>query len=419
MTCVGTKATKPVIWILFLFLCVVIESLCTSLFLPLFDKRYTSLIYVISGLLIAIVPIIRPKKENFRAPHSIWYFAFLLIFCYFLIKWVTLVFPEILIAHPLDYKHADMLPVIQTMNERLLHGDYIFDPIGYIWEGTIPIYLPGMWIPFLPAIYFDFDMRWIPIAAILMGLIGWIIWGSKRKKIGIARLLIIVPICIIMYHYLHRNTIFFPRTQEGLTIGYYLALALSIWKRKPFLIGIFVGLCLLSRYAFIGWLGLFVWFLLDYESVKYRVKVLISAGAIMVCLLLVGQGYKHIPTYIKLQSIYAEAISDPVNEIKYRPLIRNSLGLAKYFPYECMPIMHYVGILLSLILPLVFYSWAKRKGYVQINSPLFLICSLKFSLVIFYNLLVIPYLYLFLTSTFLSVGVFSAYLVGKESLSLQ
>ena len=55
---------------------------------------------------------------------------------------------------PLDPDFADMLPIMKVMNERFLHGDWkqVYDPITEIWNGTRPIYLPAMWIPYAPAV---------------------------------------------------------------------------------------------------------------------------------------------------------------------------------------------------------------------------------------------------------------------------
>ncbi len=69
----------------------------------------------------------------------------------------------------LDIANADMLPIIKVMGERFIAGQHshIYDPIPWIWGGTKPIYLPAMWLPYVPAIAMGIDMRWIAVAGLL------------------------------------------------------------------------------------------------------------------------------------------------------------------------------------------------------------------------------------------------------------
>src|SRR5450755_3109901 len=71
---------------------------------------------------------------------------------------------------PLDPDFADMLPVMKVMNERFLHGDWkqVYDPIPEIWNGVRPIYMPAMWLPYLPSIALKVDMRWVTVVAVLL-----------------------------------------------------------------------------------------------------------------------------------------------------------------------------------------------------------------------------------------------------------
>jgi hypothetical protein len=75
-----------------------------------------------------------------------------------------------------------MLPVIKVMNERLLQGHWnqVYDPIQEIWNGTRPIYLPAMWLPYLPAVAMQADLRWVTVIAVLLSFI--IILGEIRVK---------------------------------------------------------------------------------------------------------------------------------------------------------------------------------------------------------------------------------------------
>ena len=62
-------------------------------------------------------------------------------------------------ATPLEKEYADMLPIMKVMGKRFLDGPSggVYDPIAEIWNGIQPVYLPAMWIPFIPSIIFHFD----------------------------------------------------------------------------------------------------------------------------------------------------------------------------------------------------------------------------------------------------------------------
>src|SRR6185437_3006803 len=74
---------------------------------------------------------------------------------------------------PIDITNADMLPIIKVMGDRFIAGQHshIYDTIPWIWHGTRPIYLPAMWLPYVPAIFLGIDMRWVAIAGLLFAFI--------------------------------------------------------------------------------------------------------------------------------------------------------------------------------------------------------------------------------------------------------
>jgi len=68
---------------------------------------------------------------------------------------------------PFDSKIADMLPLIESAGRTFLQGDFPYQT--YYVPHILPLtFWPGLWMPFLPAIYFNFDLRWV-------GLIAWVI----------------------------------------------------------------------------------------------------------------------------------------------------------------------------------------------------------------------------------------------------
>ncbi len=115
-----------------------------------------SILYLIAGLVFVYLVLLLPParllhvreiKNDFRLKLVIG-IAMLLLAYVTASYWLDLI--------PLDPDFADMLPIMKVMNERFLHGEWkqVYDPIPEIWNGTRPIYLPAMWIPYAPAVAF-------------------------------------------------------------------------------------------------------------------------------------------------------------------------------------------------------------------------------------------------------------------------
>jgi predicted branched-subunit amino acid permease len=93
-----------------------------------------------------------------------------------------------------------------------------------------------------------------------------------------------------------------------------------------------------------------------------------------------------------------------------------SLGFAKFFGPGGTAILHKLLIGLTFVLPLLFVGscfYLSRKKKLS-NIPL---ATLKLSVVIFYNFIDVPYLYLFYTSSFISLLIV-AYFISSEAEAL-
>jgi hypothetical protein len=129
-----------------------------------------SVLYLIAGLIFVFTMLMMPAarlpqlqeiKNEFRLKFPIG--VIMLLLAYITASyWLDLI--------PLDPDFADMLPVMKVMNERFLHGDWkqVYDPIPEIWNGTLPIYLPAMWLPYSTAIILHMDMRWVTVGAVCL-----------------------------------------------------------------------------------------------------------------------------------------------------------------------------------------------------------------------------------------------------------
>ncbi len=124
-----------------------------------------SILYLIAGLcfifaILKLPPARLPRFNELKQEISLKLpiFVFMLFLAFITSRyWLDLI--------PLDPDYADMLPVVKVMNERFLHGQWkhVYDPIPEIWNGTRPIYLPAMWLPYLFAVALRVDMRWVTV----------------------------------------------------------------------------------------------------------------------------------------------------------------------------------------------------------------------------------------------------------------
>src|SRR5580692_9258655 len=140
---------------------------------------FLSITYFCSGIAIAwlltrVPTLTLPalKKGWWRSPAIHHRFIVSALVALAIWSWCVYWFDEM----PIDITNADMLPIIKVMGDRFIAGQHshIYDVIPWIWHGTKPIYLPAMWLPYVPAIALGLDMRWVAIAGLLFAFIAFL-----------------------------------------------------------------------------------------------------------------------------------------------------------------------------------------------------------------------------------------------------
>ena len=384
---------------LFVILFIVIEISCHAYFKVFYDTSILSIAYFISGMSIPVligIGLIKnepfDQKPMFSRPKNI---------ALFLAVLVTLLFVHYTGQNiqnvPIDYRQADMIPVLQIMSERFVENKAVYDIIPEIWNGIQPIYLPALWLPFCLAHLFEIDPRWITSSMIILSFF-LILWSSSKGSwplvIGTALSILLITSLTVL------DASMITMTQEGIVIFYYVLLAFALLHRKFFLIGIAIGLCLLSRYALIGWAFAFLLFQLLFNQKDQFIKVIGGTTLLVIPMFWLTSAYKEFRVFLDLPAHYLNAVLE--NRDKYSPTIHDNLGLAKFVPYEELSTLNLVNTVISFALPIVLFS-SYRFLRKQINFHVYSLLVLKISLVVFYNLLIVPYSYLFYTSTFLSL----------------
>ncbi|MFI5188404.1 MAG: hypothetical protein ACHQF0_16855 [Chitinophagales bacterium] len=310
---------------------------------------------------------------------------------------------------PLQYQDADMLPIMKVMGQRFWNGQWkqVYQPIPEIWNGIKPIYLPAMWLPFSFSIVFHFDIRWITVCGIWLGIILCVLPAWKKGW----QIILIAAALLTLLTWLHTdddNSVI-ELTEEGVVFFYYALLTTAIILRNPWLLGISIALCLLSRYSFIGWIPFGVVFLLARKEYSFLLKTITAFFVIMLVLVL-PFGISPLLDHLQLQHDYishAARVWHDNPEFYY-----NGLGMAKFFGPTHIKSLHFILEGGTFLIPLVFLFLVRKKISIQ---PNILLAGFQLSLTFFYNFLDVTYLYLYYTPVFVSLVIANWSLYRKQT----
>lgn len=356
-----------------------------------------SLLFIFSVLFIRTEnhPWLQHAKKDFYLKWPLW--VLMILLAYITSRyWLDQI--------PLDPDFADMLPIIKVMNERFLHGHWkqVYEPIPEIWNGTKPIYLPAMWLPYLPAVALKMDIRWVTVTAILIcfTIVLLLIRIRGNGYFGYAQLAISA---VLFWWIFARNDVhsLISMSEEGPVIFYFVILTLAIISDNAFLMGIAAVCCLLSRYSMIGWL---IPCLIFYAGRKDYRRLLVFSFTGLTCVLLIFLipfGFQTLGQMIALPAQYVD-FAKHVWEFSPEVFWLNP-GLAKFFGLHGIQALHITLLTASFAIPFLFICFClyQKKWKLQnINLACF-----KLSIVVFYQLIDVPYGYLFYTSSFVSLVI--------------
>ena len=385
-------------WTYGFYFCCFLEIVAQYLLPSKFGFASISPLFFISSLGIVVLGLkthgqINDKDHN---PSKVRYLITILSSIFLLVCMLHYL-PLLFEASPLDYRKADMLPIMDIMSKRFLNGEDVYSIIPEIWGGIQPIYLPAMWLPFTISEIGAFDMRWIMGGLMFCATIGILYKSSDHKfSFALTALFSILIWAVLMTSDLN----FFTLTEEGIVVCYYVFLGVALFSKNPYLLGIMMGLCVLSRYALAPWLVIYLVALFFYYQKGFAVKTGITLLLTFLILMTLGQGWSALDVFLSLPDHYLSSILEDPN--KYRPVLAQSPGLAKYVTFENLGTLHFIFKVVAIVIPVLGFGWYARIKE-KINFQFYSLCLLKLCLVCFYNLIILPYPYLFYTSTFLTL----------------
>lgn len=410
---------KYILAILFVIECICVTySLKFPLIIPI-----TTIIYFIVGVTISILIL------NIRATVDLTTFSQIKPVNISVYKFLVTIGLAICMYHftnelinqnPLSYYDADMLPIMKIMSSRFLNGNWsmVYKPIPEIWNGIQPIYLPGMWMPFIISVKFDFDPRWITtICTFASFLIFLKFWEPNQNK-KIAPLLMVGAGILLWWIETEKTNNFLRLSEEGIIVFYYSLLVIALYTEKYIFIGIVASLCLLSRYFLIGWFpAMIIYLIMNSKNATQVIKFCVSSACIFLLLVVIPFGLEPIKIVLALPNNYISHASRVWNESPQ--FFYRSMGFAKFFGPTHVKLLHTFLMLLAFIAPSLFivvcHVWANKKNRQLMNIPL---ACLKFTIVIVCTFIDVPYQYLFYTSSFISLLMITIALRGQSESTL-
>ncbi|HEX2631061.1 MAG TPA: hypothetical protein VHM26_18735 [Chitinophagaceae bacterium] len=384
-----------------IILLTVVQVLCATYFLNIGGfAAINSVLFFLCGLVISFCLIKTPALATGKPVFFQKQFVARLFIIALLLPFSYSISATIMDNTPVQKEYADMLPIIKAMCQRFLNGHWqnIYDPISEIWNGVQPIYLPATWLPFTSSEVLHFDPRWVTVGGIWLSVIICV-WPGKWK-INWQYLLFTISILVLLawLHYDEVNNVI-RLTEEGVVFFYYTLIVAAIVSGNGWLIGIAAALCLFSRYSIIGWLP-FVFLFSLFAGERKLLSRILMGGIISTAILIIPFGIKPLLLHLDLPSQYIQHADRVWSENP--EYFKQSLGLAKFFGPDHTTLLHYVLLIGTFAIPVLFFLSIRSKKIPVANA---LLAGLQLSVTIFYNFIDVSYLYLFYTPVFVSLCI--------------
>ena len=230
-------------------------------------------------------PVFRVKKIGriIELINSYQYLKALRLFLFFSIP-ITLfgILIRILVIQsvPIDPKLADMLPLIQKACIAFLQGQNPYQV--YYFPYAMPLtFWPGLWLPFLPAVLFGFDLRWIGL--IFWGIISiiFILFTIKISKRNSTNFILLLSSFNILLLQISINLVSFHGIGHTFTLWLWLVLlGIGIIDKKNVLTAIALGLVISSRQTAIIYIPILMIFWYRNLGWKTALKLVVISFAV-------------------------------------------------------------------------------------------------------------------------------------------
>ena len=409
-----------------------IETLCCSYFMLFKEFRTCNAgIYFATGLAICFMAFYAAVKQQVNDPsQSVFISPKWLPKIKFLLSATILIYVSVLFiqfgiklfAHEgIDYRLADMLPLIKEASARWLSNQKIYTPVLSVWGGEEIPYLPAMWMPFIPTVWLNVDIRWTTIALTVLSfaIILFMQWKLTATNFLISALFIFTGLFVFSRFHTFELTDAYRLSQEGVPLFFYILLCLAITTKQPIWIGIGFSLCLLSRYAVFPLVPFYLVLLLTDKNYKQFFMIIATMTVVIFGLFVIPYFIERPVYFLNIPFNYLAKTEGFWRAYDYSLADVKGLGLSYLFGYKNLALQRILYNLLLIVIPiawLVTYVFIRKKQ--TINTELWVLAGIKLILLIMYNFLPTPYMYLFFIPTLVSYPIYIFTLQHKQSKSI-
>ena len=379
------------------------------------SAQLASLVYAIVGIGIALIPLLKsgsgafPEwKHKYKSIYYGLYLALILLIC----NWTLNVFRSHVYTTPIE-QECDMLIFIKVMAERYLAHQHVYDLLPSNYGGPIhAVYLPAFWLPYSIPIYYNLDMRWATVIAFIAAIV--MSASLKFRSFQRESFLLLAPITVLTYLVLSGAAFYLIFTQDALVLFYAAVLALALSYECWWVAGVAAACCVLSRY-FIGipFLAGMVWlFCMDRKAVSRALAGLIL---MLVALLTFSHSWQDIGYFFEIPFLYMHMLKN-IGAKEFHDICCQSIGISCMLDVNTVHYLSKVNLAISIFAPLIYFILASRYLADQ-RKGLVILCGIKLFLVLFLITLSLPYMYVFYTSSIVSIILCRDVIEGRRIMS--
>lgn len=409
-------------------LCLV-ETLSLTYFklAPAFAQS-NALVYFFSGLGIVALALIfsfRPTTHNNATankgllPKALLATVALVYLSILCVDYSIRIYPKI----PIDYKIADMLPLIKRACQHFVEGKDVYqNPINApgFWANSYIPYLPAMWLPFVPAYALGVDIRWTLLVVSILSYVCLFYFVTKLPLLKAVLTTVLLFILLFVYTRFFTwedKSLLFSATQEAVPAFFYLLLFIALMVRKGWLVAVALALCTLSRYSVVLFVPVYFLFLLidkDYKGSILFVSIYLGVIAV----LFIFPFFIQRPQYFleitqKYQGFEASFWYGRIDGAKPD----GSLGIAYAIGYN-VPLLKLMKPTMLALLAAFSAAWLGAyyfyRDRILANKEIWLMAGFKLVLLLFYNLISMPFQYLFIVPTIISYPLLLAIIAKTD-----
>lgn len=323
--------------------------------------------------------------------------------------------------YPIEVAQSDIIPQIEVMVRR------------FFWEGTSPYqtitefgyplfspYMPLHWGPFGLSYAWEIDHRWVAFGIFVLVSAGYF-WQLHKQTfpVWMKGLMALLPAFFVWELLLHESHVF-GHTVEILITAYYFLMALALLTRNPYLIGLALITCLLSRYSIAFFVPLLLWVV----WVSYGRKpafIIMGVSGLGVLALYVLPFLAQDPTLLSQGLSHHAGVSERAWTFEgwYTPegrpgVLSWNVGLGRYFfdfwpgpPERRLAAIAASQLIFSIVAAALMGFFYKRVSQ-RMAPELFLVLAFKIYLTVFYHLYALPFIYMMMVPTVVSFVVLLA-----------